>query len=68
MKLNQSNIIIHFVPAGCTGIFQPCDMGIQQIMKHSLKPSCHHDIVEEVLAQIDTGQSDIMVSKTIGVL
>lgn len=68
MKKEHPNIIMHFVPAGCTGVFQPCDVGIQQIMKHSLKWSCHCDIVGEVLAQVDNGWSDITVSKAIGVL
>lgn len=68
MKTYHSNIIIHFVPAGCTGVFQQCDVGIQRIMKHSLKRSCHRDIVEEVLAQVDSGQVDITVSKTVGIL
>jgi hypothetical protein len=30
MKKTHPNIILHYVPAGCTGVFQPCDVGIQQ--------------------------------------
>lgn len=67
MKENHSNIIIHFVPAGCTGVFQPCDVGIQRIMKHSLKRSCHRDIVEEILGQLDNNE-EVTITKAIGVL
>ncbi|KAF7969103.1 hypothetical protein HWV62_28306 [Athelia sp. TMB] len=68
MKKNHPNIIMYYVPAGCTGVFQPCDVGIQHIMKHSFAQSCHCDIVEEVLAQVDRGVADITVSKAVGVL
>jgi len=68
MKKAHLNIIIHYVPAGCTGVFQPCDVGIQRIMKHSLKRSCHCDVVDEILVQVDEGKTDITVDKTIGVL
>jgi hypothetical protein len=51
-------------------VFQPCDIGIQHIMKHSLKRSCHRDIVDEVLVQVDGNvpESDITVDKTVSVL
>ena len=26
-------ICIHYVPANCTGLFQPCDVGIQRVLK-----------------------------------
>ncbi|KZP08147.1 hypothetical protein FIBSPDRAFT_761870, partial [Athelia psychrophila] len=67
MKEHHPNIIIHFVPAGCTGVFQPCNVGIQHIMKHSLKRSCHRDIVDEVLGQLDAN-TEVVIDKTIGVL
>ena len=44
-------IILVYVPGGCTGIFQPCDVGIQRPFKLSVKKSYHEDLVEEVLAQ-----------------
>lgn len=68
MKETHPNIILHYVPAGCTGVFQPCDVGIQHIIKHSLKQSCHRDMVEEILEQINNKKSDIKVDKTVGVL
>ncbi|KAG6859401.1 hypothetical protein C0995_008932 [Termitomyces sp. Mi166 len=32
-----SNVILIFVLGNCTGIFQPADVGLQQIVKHMLK-------------------------------
>jgi hypothetical protein len=29
MHIKHSNIIIDFVPGGCMGVHQPCDVGIQ---------------------------------------
>ena len=30
MASTYSWIILHYVPGGCTGLFQPCDVGIQR--------------------------------------
>jgi hypothetical protein len=68
MKKAHPNIILHYVPAGCTGVFQPCDVSIQHIMKHSLKRSYHRDVVNEILAQIEDDKPDITIDKTVGVL
>ena len=63
-------IIVMFVPAGCTGLFQPCDVGLQRIFKHSLKISAHEDIVSEVLEQLKKGRAvaDVKMDTTMGVL
>jgi hypothetical protein len=68
MQKTHPNIILHYVPAGCTGVFQPCNVGIQQIMKHSLKQLCHRDVVNEILEQINDEKPNITVDKTVGVL
>jgi hypothetical protein len=68
MKAHHPNIIMHYVPAGCTGVFQACDVGIQRIFKHSLKRSYHQDVVAEILDQIDGGNETIIVEKKLGVL
>jgi hypothetical protein len=68
MKEHHPNIIMHYVPAGCTGVFQACDVGIQRIFKHSLKRSYHQDVVAEILEQIDNGEKSIIVEKKLGVL
>lgn len=55
MALNHAFIIVIFIPAGMTGLFQPCDVGLQHIFKHSLKKSAHEDVVHEVLRQLEAG-------------
>ena len=30
-------LIVIFVPARCTGILQPCDIGLQHVYKHHIK-------------------------------
>jgi hypothetical protein len=67
MKKNHKNIIVIFVPGGCTGIWQPLDVGIQRIMKLSIKRAAHRDIVDEVSAQIASGE-DIKLDVTLGTL
>ncbi len=70
MATYHKTIIIIFIPAGCTGLFQPCDVGLQRIFKHSLKISAHDDVVQEVLGQLKEGKavSDIKIETTLGVL
>jgi hypothetical protein len=48
MKTRYPNIIVDFVPGGCTGVWQACDVGIQRIFKHSLKRSYHEDVVAAI--------------------
>ena len=67
MKTHHPNIILDFVPGGCTGVWQACDVGIQHIFKHLLKHSYHEDIVVAILRQIDDGVS-ISVDRKLGVL
>lgn len=50
-------IAVMFIPAGLTGLFQPCDVGLQRIFKHSLKKSAHEDVVREVLNQLKAGRA-----------
>ena len=63
MKVHHPNIIIHYVPAGYTGVFQLCDVGIQCIFKHSLKHSYHQD--QNPLNKIDSGNQTIIVEKNL---
>jgi hypothetical protein len=53
MRVTHPTIILYFVPGGCTGVHQPCDVGIQRPLKLSTKRSYHEDVVEEMLVQID---------------
>jgi hypothetical protein len=68
LKKKHPNIILEFVPAGCTPVFQACDVGIQRILKHSWKRSCHQDIVGEILEQIDNKSEMITIENKLGVL
>ena len=68
MKENHANIIVIFVPGGCTGIWQPLDVGVQRVMKLSIKRSAHCDIVDEVSAQLTSGTKDLRLNITLGTL
>jgi hypothetical protein len=70
ITLHHNTIIVLFIPAGLTGLFQPCDVGFQRLFKHSLKLSSHNDIVQEVLAQLKNGTmvDEIKIDQTLKVL
>lgn len=48
-------IIVDYVPGGCTGLFQPCDLGIQRPVKIMLKRAQHADLVREALEKLEGG-------------
>ncbi|KAJ6609130.1 hypothetical protein B0H10DRAFT_2226217 [Mycena sp. CBHHK59/15] len=49
---------------------QPLNVGIQRLLKLSIKRSAHRDIVEEALGQIQAGKSasEIKLNITVGIL
>ncbi|KAG1893989.1 uncharacterized protein F5891DRAFT_962133 [Suillus fuscotomentosus] len=55
---------------GCTGVGQPCDVGIQRPFKLAVKQMKHADIVNESLARLthDSSASLIRLDTTIGTL
>jgi len=55
MKKNHSTIIVLFVPGGCTGLWQPLNVGIQRILKLSVHRSAHRNVVKEFSDQIALG-------------
>ena len=57
-----------FTHSWCTGLFQPCDVGIQRVFKHSLKRSYHSDVVLELSKQLAREETRLVVDKRIGVL
>jgi hypothetical protein len=61
MHNHHGNIILDYVPGGCTSIAQPCDVGIQRPFKLSIKCSYHEDVVMEILEQLNTNVSPIIV-------
>ena len=48
-------IILLFVPANCTGIFQPCDVGLQRLFKHSVKQSASEFFIQHVHKERSSG-------------
>ncbi|OJT12062.1 hypothetical protein TRAPUB_11400 [Trametes pubescens] len=46
-------IIRDFVPAGCTGIFQPCDTGIQRPLKQAIRQAQQEDLIVEARKAIE---------------
>ena len=48
-------IRIHFVPGNCTGLFQSCDVGIQQVLKLAIRQSALKDIVDHTTTQLSSG-------------
>ena len=70
MKLEYPWILLEFVPGGCTGIFQACDVGIQRTLKLSIKRYQQTDVIDEVRAQFQNGvsPSDVKFDLTLGCL
>jgi hypothetical protein len=70
MKITHPTIIIIFIPGRCTGVWQPLDVGIQRILKQSIRRSAHKDIVEETTAHLTSGTfaSAIKLDTTLGTL
>jgi hypothetical protein len=46
---------IHYVPANCTGLFQPCDVGIQWVLKLAIRCSALQDIISDTTEQLGQG-------------
>ncbi|KAF9019112.1 hypothetical protein BDZ89DRAFT_959514, partial [Hymenopellis radicata] len=68
MRVTHPTIILDYVPGGCTGVDQPCDVGIQRPLKLSLKRSYHQDIVEAFLEQIREEQDIVRLDDNLGAL
>ncbi|KIK80134.1 hypothetical protein PAXRUDRAFT_159480 [Paxillus rubicundulus Ve08.2h10] len=68
MKEFHPTIVLQFVPGGCTGILQPCDVGIQRVFKHLLKRSYHADIVMMMTTQMECGVENLVFDKRCGFL
>ena len=55
-------IQIHYVPTNCTGLFQPCDVGIQQVLKLAIRRSALQDIINDTTEQLGHGVEPTMVT------
>ncbi|CEL59119.1 hypothetical protein RSOLAG1IB_12252 [Rhizoctonia solani AG-1 IB] len=67
---NHPWIILMFVPGGCTGLFQACDVGLQRVFKAAIQSASHIDIVEETVNALKTGipPERVRNDQTIGTL
>ena len=54
-------IRIHYVPVNCTGLFQPCDVGIQQVLKLAIRCTALQDIIRDTTEQLCHGVEPRMV-------
>ena len=71
MRVTHPNILLDYVPGGCTSIMQPCDVGIQRPFKLSVKRSYQEDVVTEMLNQLgneETSAVNIQVDTRLPVL
>ena len=70
MRESYPLILMQYVPSRCTRIFQPCDIGIQQILKHTMKKTTLSHIVKETIAHLnnDKDPGTIFLTKAVGVL
>ena len=55
IKASHPYIIRDYVPGGCTGIFQPCDVGIQRLFKLAIRRAQHEDMVHDTVRQLEAG-------------
>jgi hypothetical protein len=53
---NYDSIRYRAVPAGTTGVAQPCAVGIQRPLKLAIKELQHGDIVSETVSQLAAGK------------
>jgi hypothetical protein len=67
---NYHWIILDYIPGGCTGLWQPCDVGIQRMLKLSVEHSQQTTIVREVYSQLQggAGPCDILLDTRLGTL
>ena len=70
MRENYPWIFVRYVPGGCTGVIQPCDVGIQRILKHAMKKTALSHIVKETVAHLNNNKDPgtILLAKVIKVL
>ncbi|KAG8726118.1 hypothetical protein FRC12_023690 [Ceratobasidium sp. 428] len=55
MKEHYPWILLMYVPGGCTGLFQACDVGIQRVLKIAIRNAAHADVVTETVNALRSG-------------
>ncbi|QRV77888.1 DDE superfamily endonuclease [Ceratobasidium sp. AG-Ba] len=70
MSTNYPWIVLQYVPGGCTGLFQACDVVIQRVLKLAIRDACHEDVVNETLTLLESGAlaSEILNDTTLKTL
>lgn len=58
MKIEQPDIVVIFVPTNCTGVFQPCDVLLQQLFKLSIRESANKNFWNFMIDQLKNGAKD----------
>ena len=63
-------IRIHYIPANCIGLFQPCDVGIQRVLKLAIRWTALKDIVDNTMQQLRSGvkPDKVVFEKKLGVV
>ncbi|KAJ3005260.1 hypothetical protein NUW54_g4424 [Trametes sanguinea] len=56
MRVSHKNMIIIFIPGGCTGFFQPVDVGLQRIVKHIVKRAAVNFLVASATRKLMAGE------------
>jgi hypothetical protein len=56
MRETHPDILIDFVPGGCTGIGQPLDVGLNRPFKHAVKLAYHSWLIDTLLKQREKEQ------------
>lgn len=67
MSTHHQNILVDYVPGGCTGVAQACDVGMNRPIKHSMKRSYHEDIVQEAIQQLDRNEENLSFDTSVAV-
>src|SRR5258708_24128065 len=67
---NYPWIILDYIPGGCMGLWQPCDVGIQHILKLAVKHSQQTTVIHKVYSQMQQGigTCDISLDTRLGML
>ena len=62
MKENHQEILIIFVPANCTSVFQPADVILQKSFKHGFRQAFNSFTSDDIINQLQhTTTKDIKV-------
>ncbi|EUC54439.1 DDE superfamily endonuclease, partial [Rhizoctonia solani AG-3 Rhs1AP] len=70
LATNYPWIILQYVPGGCTGLFQACDVGLQKIAKAAIRQRSLADIINETTMALRNGAdpTTLVNDKSIGTL